>query len=290
MLVHNGAHFGHPGGLMVDNPKQQKPIGIFDSGVGGLTVLKALRLRLPDERFIYLGDTARLPYGIKSPVSVLRYARQAARHLQRRDIKLLVIACNTASAVALADLRQELAPLPVVGVIEPGARAAIRARPAARHLVLATEATVRLGAYGKAIRELDRSATVDELPCEMLVALAEEGWTTGTIAEAIIRRYLEPHLDGAASPESVILGCTHFPLLRDAISAVTGAKVSIVDSAGTTAAVVAGRLRAEALERSAADGGRLELLATDGPSRFARVGGAFLGASLSPDDIEVVDL
>ena len=275
---------------MPGSSKQEKPIGIFDSGVGGLTVLKALRMRLPDEHFVYLGDTARLPYGIKSPGSVLRYARQAAAHLKSRDVKLLVIACNTASAVALADLQRELAPLPVIGVIEPGARAAVRACPGARHLVLATEATVRLGAYGKAIREFDRAASAKELPCEMLVALAEEGWTSGSIAEAIVRRYLEPQLDGVTSPQSIILGCTHFPLLRDAIAAVTGGGISIVDSAVTTAAVVARRLQDESLRRPQADGGRLELLATDGPRRFARVGGAFLGASLSPEDIEVVDL
>lgn len=275
---------------MVGISKQQKPIGIFDSGVGGLTVLKALRERLPDEHFVYLGDTARLPYGIKSPGSVLRYARQAAAHLQARDIKLLVIACNTASAVALAELEDELAPLPVIGVIQPGARAAVQARPAARHLVLATEATVRLGAYGRAIRELDQRATVDEQPCEMLVALAEEGWTTGGIAEAIIRRYLEPHLAGVRAPESIILGCTHFPLLREAIAAVAGEGISIVDSAGTTSAVVAQRLAKASLQRPAAHVGRTELLATDGPRRFARVGGAFLGSELAPDDIEIVDL
>jgi glutamate racemase len=220
----------------------------------------------------------------------LRYARQAAAHLKSRDIKLLVIACNTASAVALADLQRELAPLPVIGVIEPGARAAVSARPACRHLVLATEATVRLGAYGKAIRELDLAASVDELPCEMLVALAEEGWTGGAIAEAIIRRYLESCLDGPGCPESIILGCTHFPLLREAIASVAGDGISIVDSAGTTAAVVAERLASEGLARSGTGNGRLELLATDGPRRFARVGGAFLGATLSPDDIEIVDL
>lgn len=274
---------------MVSISKQQKPIGIFDSGVGGLTVLKALRARLPAEDFVYLGDTARLPYGIKSPGSVLKYARQAAVHLESRDVKLLVIACNTASAVALPDLQQALAPLPVIGVIEPGARAAVHARPASRHLVLATEATVRLGAYGRAIRELDPEAAVDELACEMLVSLAEEGWTSGSIAEAIIRRYLEPHLDGAALT-SIILGCTHFPLLRDAIATVTGEDVSIVDSAGTTATVVADRLQRESLRHQRPDGGRLELLATDGARRFARVGGAFLGAGLAPEDIEIVDL
>ena len=277
-------------GRMTGNSTQDKPIGIFDSGVGGLTVLKALRMRLPDEHFVYLGDTARLPYGIKSPGSVLRYARQAATHLKNRDIKLLVIACNTASAVALAELQQELAPLPVVGVIEPGARAAVDCRPAARHLVLATEATVRLGAYGRAIRAFDSAASVDELPCEMLVALAEEGWTSGSIADAIIRRYLEPQLARDHAPHSIILGCTHFPLLRDAIAAVAGDGIAIVDSASTTASVVSGRLRDARLHRPGGGAGRLELLATDGPRRFARVGGAFLGDRLDPEDIEIVDL
>ena len=270
----------------------ERPIGIFDSGVGGLTVLKALRERLPDENFVYLGDTARLPYGTKSAASILRYARQASRHLQQRDIKLLVIACNTASAVALEDLQAELRPLPVIGVVHPGASAAVRACPAGRHLVLATEATVGLHAYGNAIRALDSGASVEELACELLVSLAEEGWTTGEIAEGIVARYLRPFLSGAdaSRPDSVILGCTHFPLLRDTIRRVVGKELSIVDSAGTTAEAVAALLESAGLTRSAADGGRLELLATDGARRFARVGGAFLGADLMPQEVLLVDL
>jgi glutamate racemase len=272
--------------------ERTRPIGIFDSGVGGLTVLKALRGQLPEEHFVYLGDTARLPYGTKSAGSVLRYARQAAAHLQQREIKLLVIACNTASAVALGDLRAALEPLPVVGVVEPGAKAAIEACPAGRHLVLATEATVGLGAYGKAIRALDPGATVRELACELLVALAEEGWTRGAIAETIVRQYLEPYLagDGAFRPQCVILGCTHFPILRDAIESVAGEEVAIVDSAGTTASVVAELLETRGLLRPRPGEGALQLLATDGARRFARVGGAFLGSALAPADIQLVDL
>jgi glutamate racemase len=182
--------------------------------------------------------------------------------------------------------------LPVIGVIEPGASAAVTATPEAGHLVLATEATVRLGAYRQAILRLDSAATVEELACELLVALAEEGWTTGGIADAVIRRYLQPYLagDGTSTLPSIILGCTHFPLLRDALSAVAGDHVSIVDSAGTTATVVAERLLAEGLTRTHAGSGSLQLLATDGPRRFARVGGVFLGTALSPDDVEIVDL
>jgi len=268
------------------------PIGVFDSGVGGLTVLKAIRATSPAENLLYLGDTARLPYGTKSPASVLRYARRATAHLQVRGIKLLVIACNTASAVALSDLQRELEPLPVIGVVRPGAAAAVERRPGARHLVLATEATVRLGAYGGAIRELDSAATVQELACEMLVALAEEGWTHGSVATAIIGKYLRPILDAknAARPDSLILGCTHFPLLRDAIREVAGPQISITDSATTAAAVVARQLASCGLERRARSAAKTRLLATDGASRFARVGGSFLGESLVAGDIELVDL
>ncbi|MDH3409968.1 MAG: glutamate racemase, partial [Gammaproteobacteria bacterium] len=190
------------------------PIGVFDSGVGGLTVLKALRDALPREDLIYLGDTARLPYGTKSPASISRYACQATAQLQQKNIKLLVVACNTASAVALDALREQMHPLPVIGVVEPGATAAVEARPAGKHLVLATEATVRLGAYRKAILEKDPAAKIDELACELLVSLAEEGWNGGAIAEAIVRRYLIELDDASRHPDSVILGCTHFPLLR----------------------------------------------------------------------------
>lgn len=266
-------------------------IGVFDSGVGGLTVLKSLRERMPAENLLYLGDTARLPYGTKSKRSILRYALQAAAHMQQRDIKLLVIACNTASAIALPDLQQALSPLPVIGVVEPGARAAVEQCPGGRHLVLATEATVSLQAYARAIRRLDGAATVSELACEMLVALAEEGWQQGAVTEGIIRKYLDPFLakDDASRPQSIILGCTHFPILRHALRAVVGDAVSMVDSAGTTAAVVENHLRENnALNDSGS--GTLQLLATDGARRFARVGGSFLGADLTADDVELIDL
>jgi glutamate racemase len=268
------------------------PIGVFDSGVGGLTVLKAIHERLPGEHLVYLGDTARLPYGTKSPASVLRYATQATAHLRARGVKMMVIACNTASAVALSQLQQALAPLPVIGVIEPGAAAAVEARPGGRHLVLATEATVRLGAYGQAIRRLDERAQVEELACELMVAQAEEGWTRGAVAEAIVREYLAPRLGGSGSqrPGSLILGCTHFPILRDAIRRVVGDDLSITDSAITTAAVVAAELRRSRLERQETGPARLGFLATDGARRFARVGGAFLGRALEARDIELVDL
>ncbi len=265
------------------------PIGVFDSGVGGLTVLKAIRDALPHEHLVYLGDTARLPYGTKSPASIARYASQATRQLQEQRIKLLVVACNTASAVALDTLRAEMDPLPVIGVVDPGAEAAVAARPSGTHLVLATEATVRLQAYRKAILARDPEAEVNELACELLVSLAEEGWNHGPIAEAIVRRYLD-QVDPEHRADSVILGCTHFPLLRDAIASALDARVSIVDSASTTASAVGAELEVRELANNHSKTGDLRLLATDGATRFARVGGLFLGHSLTASDVQIVDL
>ncbi len=276
---------------MTDQSGTRRPIGVFDSGVGGLTVLKALRAALPNEDLVYLGDTARLPYGIKSPISISRYARQATAHLQRRGIKLLVVACNTASAVALDDLARQMSPLPVIGVVEPGAAAAVRARPGGTHLVLATEATVRLGAYRLAIGKLDGSASVHELACELMVSLAEEGWTNGAIADAIVRRYLDSVEVAASSIDSIILGCTHFPLLKDTIARAVSADVSIVDSASTTAAHASKMLASLSLANLGAHAGSLRFLATDGAARFARVGRMFLGDdALTADAVEIVDL
>ena len=269
------------------NEQTQRPVGIFDSGVGGLTVLKAVRERLPGENLVYLGDTARLPYGTKSPASIERYAAQASARLIDRGIRLLVVACNTASAVALESLRAAVDPVPVIGVVEPGSRAAVEARPGGTHLVLATETTVRLGAYRHALARMDPDADVRELPCELLVALAEEGWTHGAEAEAIVGRYLAIVNDAGYDPDSIILGCTHFPLLRDAIAAVVPDGTSIVDSAETTARVVEEALGPGAKRTGA---GTLTLLATDGATRFARVGGRFLGQELDATDVELVDL
>lgn len=280
---------GHNARVKSEQTKSH-PIGVFDSGVGGLTVLEAVRSQLPNEDLLYLGDTARLPYGTKSPTSVGRYACQATRHLQDEGIKLLVVACNTASAVALQALRNQMAPLPVIGVVEPGATAAVTAQPHGSHLVLATEATVRLGAYRRAIAALDTAASVQELACELLVSLAEEGWTDGEIATAIVERYLEQLDAPGYKPDVVILGCTHFPLLRDTIAAVLDEGTTIVDSASTTATVAVEMLRENDLLNEQNDPGGLTLLATDGATRFARVGGRFLGEDLATSDIRIVDL
>ena len=265
------------------------PIGVFDSGVGGLTVLRALQAQLPAERFVYLGDTARLPYGTKSPRTVQRYAVQAAGQLVTRGVKALVVACNTASAVALVALREAYQPLPVFGVLDPGAAAAGRASRNGRIGVLATESTVRGGAYQHAILNLRRNARVFARACPMLVTLAEDGWVEGDVPERIASSYLGAFLHGGESIDTLLLGCTHFPILRDVLARVAGPDVTLVDSAATTA-----RRVAMAIERTAGDA--LEphaarvLLATDDRHRFARVGRYFLGETLAVDDIELVDL
>jgi glutamate racemase len=269
------------------------PIGVFDSGVGGLTVLRAIRAALPRESAVYLGDTARVPYGTKSRDSVLRYSLQASHQLVERGIKLLVVACNTASALSLPELRAELAPLPVLGVVEPGAEAAVAASAAQRHLVLATEATVGQRAYTRAIRALAPRAEVEELACSLFVALAEEGWTDGAVASAAARAYLGPVTARPSGErhDTVILGCTHFPLLADAIRAELGPGPSIVDSATATARSVAALLERDALAAtSRTSRGDLRLLVTDGAARFARLGSRFLGETLAVSDVEVVDL
>jgi glutamate racemase len=268
------------------------PIGVFDSGVGGLTVLRAIRAASPRESTVYLGDTARVPYGTKSRDSVLRYSLQASDQLVRRGIKLLVVACNTASALSLPELRAHLAPLPVLGVVEPGAEAAVAASVRRRHLVLATEATVAQRAYTRAIRALSPGAQVEELACSLFVALAEEGWTEGAVAAAAADAYLGPV---AARPErerpdAVILGCTHFPLLAAEIRAALGPVPRIVDSASATARAVTALLERERLGRSAARSPDLRLLVTDGAARFARLGSRFLGEPVALTDVEVVDL
>ncbi|HWY95742.1 MAG TPA: glutamate racemase [Steroidobacteraceae bacterium] len=264
------------------------PIGVFDSGVGGLTVLRALRSAMPAENFVYLGDTARLPYGTKSAETVVRYSLQCAAALIKRRIRALVVACNTASASALDTLRLQHPALPVIGVIEPGAEAAVAASRSQHIAVIATEGTISGGAYKTAIHRLSPSARVTSRACSLFVSMAEEGWTEGPIAEAVARRYLDPIFQAGDAPDTLVLGCTHFPALAAAIRAVLPPHVRIVDSAATTAAAVLGRLDG----RAGAPGGRgaVSWLATDGAARFARVGSIFLGETLHAETVEIIDL
>jgi glutamate racemase len=266
------------------------PIGVFDSGIGGLTVLKALTERLPGEDFLYLGDTARLPYGTKTAATVERYALQAVYALVRRGVKAVVVACNTASAAALPALAAGNPGLPIIGVVEPGAAAAVAATRCGRIAVLATEGTVRGGAYQREIQRRLPTAQVVAVPATLFVALAEEGWTQGDVAEAAARRYVAPLFAAAeAAPDVLVLGCTHFPPLATAIAAVAGPSVRIVDSAVTTAEALA-QLLAAAGMRSGERHGVCQYLVTDGEERFARVGPTFLGRGIAAGEVERVNL
>lgn len=265
-----------------------QPVGVFDSGMGGLTVMRALARALPAEQFIYLGDTARLPYGTKSADTVRRYALQAATALAARGVKLIVIACNTAS-VALPELRAAFAAVPVVGVIEPGAEAALAAAPEGPIAVLATEGTVKGGAY---VRALGARGTVPvvQQACPLFVPLAEEGLVTGEIAEAVARRYLAPLLELVPRPKAMLLGCTHYPALKAVIAEIAGPQITLVDSAETAAAAVAALLRARALCTDASAALPPRFLVTDAPDRFARIGEIFFGQPIDPGTVELIDL
>jgi len=272
------------------------PIGVFDSGVGGLTVLRALQSALPHEDFLYLGDTARLPYGTKSGATVARYALQTTKVLVDQGVKLLVVACNTASTVALPGLAAAYPNIPVVGVIEPGARACAQKAPNGRIAVIATRGTVHGAAYQTAILRLRPEATIATRPAQVFVALAEEGWTDGPEVEAVAARYLNPLMAEfpGGQPDCLVLGCTHFPVLAEAIRKALPQGVCLVDSAETTAESVAQELVERCLLKPAnASGptaGTVRFFATDDPERFAKVGEIFLGRPLSLSDITLVDL
>lgn len=274
------------------------PIGIFDSGVGGLTVYRALHERLPDERFVYLGDTARVPYGTKSLATVERYATENSRFLEAHGIKLLIVACNTASALALPAIRRAVS-VEVIGVIEPGARAAAESfaegSDAARIGVIATEATIQSGAYSAAIARFAPRVPVVERACPLFVALAEEGWAETDVARDVAAEYLRDLREQAV--ETLVLGCTHYPILRRVIQETLGAHVRLIDSGEATARVVEAHLELAGLARRAAEDRARErhlcddldhFYVTDAAERFSRIAESFLGSA--PSVLEAVEV
>lgn len=263
------------------------PIGIFDSGVGGLTVFQEIERILPGEHLIYLGDSARVPYGTKSAETVTRYAREAANDLLGRGIKALVVACNTATASALDHLREHL-PVPVIGVIEPGARAAVEITRG-RIGVIATEATVRSGAYARAIREASPDVQIFEQACPLFVPIAEEGWANTRVAQEVAEIYLAPLLD--AEIDTLVLGCTHYPLLKNTIRTVLGEAVAVVDSAETTAEALVDLLRSRDLLESEAkqEPPSHQFLVTDATERFRRVAEEFLDRRIEHLELVQID-
>lgn len=255
----------------------EQAIGVFDSGVGGLTVLRELRRQLPGEPLIYLGDTARVPYGTKSSSTVLRYAQEAAQFLLAQQVKLLVVACNTASAVALEELTKHNQ-VPVVGVIEPGARRAAEVTRNGRVGVVGTEGTIRSGAYEVALRAARADVVVYTAACPLFVPLAEEGWACHEVARLAAREYLAPLLREGI--DTLVLGCTHYPLLKQLLQEVVGPDVELIDSAQETAKAVVLQLQKYQLLQQTAAVYPTRYFVTDIPDRFERVGGAFLGETL----------
>lgn len=256
---------------------QDGAIGVFDSGIGGLTVLRSLLTAMPSESFVYFGDTARVPYGNKSAETVLRFSRENVQFLMDEGVKFIVVACNTASAEAVPTLQQEF-PIPIVGVIEPGVRAAVKATKVGQIGVIGTAATIRSGAYQKAIQKISPQAKVSARPCPLFVPLAEEGWVDNPITEEVAKTYLMDY--HAQQIDVLVLGCTHYPLLHDVIGRVMGPKVTLVDSAVETAREVREQLGDNGLLRESGDH-QLSIFLSDITPSFREVGERILGRPIS---------
>lgn len=257
------------------------PIGVFDSGLGGLTVAHAIMRQLPGESLVYFGDTARVPYGPKSPDTVRRYSREIVAFLLEQHVKAIVVACNTATAHALPVLDAELS-IPVIGVVGPGARAAVRATRTGRIGVIGTEGTIKSGAYVRAINAESPTALVTARSCPLLVPLVEEGWTDHEATRLIAREYLAPFLRDEV--DTLVLGCTHYPLLKPMIAEIVGPQVRLIDSAEETAADTRRMLAEHDIASTAAEG-RYRFVASDDPQQFLELGQRFFG-----DTIERVEI
>jgi glutamate racemase len=266
----------------MSNPR---PIGVFDSGIGGLTVVKALRDRLPNETILYVGDTARVPYGSKSPETVRRYALELAQMLMQKNAKALVVACNTVSSVALPLLTRKFS-VPVIGVIEPGARAALQATRNRHVGVIGTRATIRSGAYEKALRATDNNVRVSSRACPLLVPLIEEGLLDDDVTDQVIVRYLEPLL--AEGIDTLVLGCTHYPLLSVAITRVLGREITLVDSAQNCAIAVQEILDERSLRSPTTKSGELHVALTDAADHFLNVARDALQLSFGKIDLQAL--
>ena len=264
-------------------PPHASPIGVFDSGIGGLTVMHELMRKLPGEHLVYFGDTARVPYGPKSPETVRRFSRENVHLLMGRNVKMVVVACNTATAHALEDLRRAF-PIPIVGVIGPGARAAARATRSGRVGVIGTHGTIASDAYGRLLRSIRPDLEVVSRACPLLVPLAEEGLVDHPAARLIAEEYLAPfRADGI---DALILGCTHYPIFKPLIGEILGGGVTLIDSAEETAREVEEVITSRGIAGDPRAAGERRFLVSDLPAQFLRVGRIFLGEELS--EVEVV--
>lgn len=258
------------------------PIGVFDSGIGGLTVAREIMRRLPHESVVYFGDTARVPYGPKSPETVRRYSREIAGFLEQHGVKAIVVACNTATAHALPMLRDRLA-MPVIGVVEPGARAAVQATTTKRIAVIGTSGTIQSGAYERAIHALDPQTVVTAVACPLFAPFVEEGWTNHEATRLVAKEYLAPLLEAVAAGseiDTLVLGCTHYPLLKPMLKDLLGDGVRLIDSAAETALEIA-RVLGER-QMIAENGARPihRFFASDDPAQFLKLGRRFLGGAV----------
>lgn len=266
-------------------PVDSRPIGVFDSGVGGLTVVRALMERLPLESIVYFGDTARVPYGVKSVATIEHFTAQITEFLLQRDVKMLIIACNTMAAVAADVVHRLAAGIPVLDVIEAGARAALADSPGRRVGVIGTPTTINSNAYARRMHELDPSVRVYSQACPLFVPLVEEGWLDHEVTRLTAQEYLRPVL--AEDVDSLVLGCTHYPLLKPLLRDVAGPRVRLIDSAVTTAEFAAQRLQQDGLARSEGGPAVYRFVVSDVPLRFQTIGERFLGRSLG--EVEKVD-
>lgn len=268
--------------MNTDPKNMRRAIGIFDSGLGGLTVFKAVRRLMPGEDIVYFGDTARVPYGTKSKEAVISFSREIARYLSERGIKLLIIACNTASSLAIEEVRKA-ARVPVIGVIDPGARAALAVSSGGRILVTGTTATVASGAYSKLIKKLRPGAFIVEKACPLFVPLAEEGWCGKKVTELVAAEYLSPFKK--KNFDTVILGCTHYPLLKKVIAKALGRGVKIVDSA-EAAALQARSALADLGMLNPSRSGREQFIASDAPDKFKKLALRLLGIRIKKVEVK----
>jgi glutamate racemase len=264
---------------------KESPIGVFDSGIGGLTVAHEVIRQLPHESIVYFGDTARVPYGPKSPDTVRRYSREIAGFLRDQGVKGIVIACNTATAHALETLRGEM-DMPVIGVVEPGARAAVAATRQGHIGVIGTAGTIKSGAYERAIRALDPNVMVTPRACPLFVPMVEEGWIDHEATRLVAREYLEPMLE--AEIDTLVLGCTHYPLLKPLLRDVLGPSVRLIDSAEETAAETARTLAGAELSADADAEPTYRFVASDDPLQFLQLGQRFLGGTMEGVEIRTL--
>ena len=263
-------------------PNKGEPIGVFDSGMGGLTVLAALREKFPHESYVYIGDTARLPYGTKSPETIIRYSQAVTRAILKHGVKAIVVACNTASTHALSAVKEMAGEVPVLGMIEPAAHAAIKATQNNHIGVIGTFGTVKSDVYARTIKQIKPDMRVSSQACQMMVSLAEEGWADTKIAEDTVRKYITGMFESDA-PDTLILGCTHFPVFEKVLREILGKDVTLINS---------GKAAADEISFEVNEGGNAScrFLATDDPARFAENAAKFFSRKISENDVELIDI